>query len=607
LSVAALPLLVDGSASLPVVEADWQDWISATEVRNYCLKDPLLDWLDLYGDDSKFPRDTHLKLYDERTDMARFIQQQGHRFEQAVVSHLQTLAVVQRVGLNAGDARSFALAHETFSLMRDGVEIIHQGVLWDAEARTYGMPDLLVRSDVLARLFPGLLSVEQAAIAAPNLGGRWHYRVIDIKFTTLSLLKGGTLANSGSFPAYQAQLAIYNHALARLQGYAAPVAYLLGRGWSQRIDGKEERGDHCLERLGPVDTFDPELIAQVNAACAWLRDLRTNGMNWAVLPEPSINALRPNVGHTEDSPWRQAKREIARLQEELTLLWQVGADKRNGAIAAGVTRWRDAACCPASVGVNGAKQGPILQAILDINRSEDGHPVRPPYISAARDLWHSVPELEFYVDFETVTDMNDDFLNIPMKGGQPLIFMIGCGYVEAGAWRYRCFITDSLTERDEAVIIDEWIAHMEAVRKRLAPGITAPRVIHWSPAEVSFLETAYNAAAQRHPERQWSSPHWFDFLKNVIKEEPVVVRGAMGFGLKAIAKALHQHALIGTRWADGPVDGLGAMVGAWWCAQEAAELGRAMHELDLMHEIEEYNEVDCKVMMEIVQYLRRHH
>jgi hypothetical protein len=137
--------------------------------------------------------------------------------------------------------------------------------------------------------------------------------------------------------------------------------------------------------------------------------------------------------------------------------------------------------------------------------------------------------------------------------------------------------------------------------------LTKPWIIHWSPAEVSFLESAYNAATRRHPERHWPSPNWFDFLKNVIKEEPVVVRRAKSFGLKAIAKALHQHGLIGTRWADGPVDGIGAMVGAWWCAEKAAELGCAMHELDLMHEIQEYNEVDCKAMMEIMRYLRANH
>ena len=132
-------------------------------------------------------------------------------------------------------------------------------------------------------------------------------------------------------------------------------------------------------------------------------------------------------------------------------------------------------------------------------------------------------------------------------------------------------------------------------------------VFHWSHAEVSTLETAYNSATARHPGKPWSAPNWFDFLKKVIREEPVVVRGALGFGLKAIAKSMHAQGLIETSWGDGPTDGLGAMVGAWTAAHEAAASGRKLSEMPLIKEIEDYNEVDCKVMMEIVRCLRDKH
>ncbi|MGH7830060.1 MAG: hypothetical protein ACREP8_07760, partial [Candidatus Binatia bacterium] len=65
--------------------------------------------------------------------------------------------------------------------------------------------------------------------------------------------------------------------------------------------------------------------------------------------------------------------------------------------------------------------------------------------------------------------------------------------------------------------------------------------------------------------------------------------------------------LIETKWESGPVDGLGAMVGALWCANEAAKTGASLKQIDLMQGIQDYNEVDCKVMMEIVRYLRRNH
>ena len=70
---------------------------------------------------------------------------------------------------------------------------------------------------------------------------------------------------------------------------------------------------------------------------------------------------------------------------------------------------------------------------------------------------------------------------------------------------------------------------------------------------------------------------------------------------------MHSHGLIETDWADSQVDGLGAMVGAWRCDTEAQQKGMSMTELPLMREIADYNEVDCRVMMEIVHYLRASH
>ena len=159
----------------------------------------------------------------------------------------------------------------------------------------------------------------------------------------------------------------------------------------------------------------------------------------------------------------------------------------------------------------------------------------------------------------------------------------------------------------EALIIDEWIEHMESVRVRLAPEVNEPILFHWSPAEVTNFQNAYNSAKDRHKEHNWPSMQWFDFLGKVVREEPVVVKGAFAFGLKAVSTALHSQGLIETIWGDGPSDGLGAMVAAWWCDQEARRLDVPIGAIDLMGEVVEYNEVDCKVMMEIIQYLRANH
>ena len=254
--------------------------------------------------------------------------------------------------------------------------------------------------------------------------------------------------------------------------------------------------------------------------------------------------------------------------------------------------------------VRGPQVAPTLKQIIAVN-TDDGLPLRPQRISQTTRDWFTTPKLEFYVDFEYCSDLNDDFSMLPAKGGQPLIFMIGCGHMENEQWNYRSFVVERLVESDELLIIQEWIDHMSAVRGRINPSQGKTRIFHWSFAEPAVLERNYNSAKSRHPaSADWPEFEWYDFMSRVVRREPVVVRGALGFGLKAVARAMRSHGMIETDWADSPIDGLGAMVGAWRCDEDARDKGQPMSTLPLMKEIVRYNEVDCRTMMEIVRYLR---
>ena len=607
MGIEALTKTSDGRTVTPSTEEEWRDWVSASATWKYMMKDPLLDWLDLYGEANGFQRDDQLGSYDRRTDFSTFIMEKGRRFEEAVVEYLGGLLPIVAISEGPADIRDLSKAEETFAAMQNGKPVIYQGVLRDAESRTYGAPDLLIRSDELQRLFPGVLAQEEVSASSPGLGfWPWHYRVVDIKFTTLDLMAGGELSGSGSKLAYKAQLFIYNRALGRLQGHTSSHSYLLGRGWKQR----KERGESFMERLGPVShyarTRSGSTEELTREACEWLRRVRSHGSGWRVLPFPDEPNLWPNMGNTRDAPWHGAKGRIAEQLGELTLLWQVGLEKRHTGHEAGVYDWRDASCTADLLGFTKGKRQPVIQAILEINKSAAGPNVQPSRLRNSDPVWRD-SALEFYVDFETVSDLDDDFSKLPLKGGQPLIFMIGCGHVENGRWVYKTFTVHDLTEPSEEEIIEAWHAHMAEVSRRLGDPGKEPMVIHWSHAETSSMETSYNSAVKRHANKSWPKLRWFDFLSSVMRSEPVVVCGAMNFGLKSVARAMKLHGYIQTTWQDGPTDGLGAMVGAWWSAGEARRLDVAMTQVDLMGEIERYNEVDCKVMMEIVAYLRANH
>lgn len=583
---------------------DWARWVSASRTRNWCLNNALQDWLERYGEAAGFIKDPAL---DERTDFLQFIFAKGRQFERAVVKLLHERVGVVAVDCGDWSTQSFDACRQTFDAMARGESIIHQGVVWNPSNETYGAPDLLVRSDVLRSLFPDALSEAEARAPAPGLGAvPWHYRVVDIKFTSLQLDRHWN-AGAGHLP-YLAQTFIYNEALGRIQGYLPPASYLLGRSWK---GPKNSGGSNCLDRLAPVPHGlmfkDRSLRDTAEDAVAWTRRLRCEGAEWDPRDATAHPFLRPNLGEASH-PWISATRQIAEDIADPTLAWQVGHDGRDKALEAGVLRWTDPAFNASVVGL-GAKYGPILDQMLAISRDPAAKAVNPAHIQAHRESWGEPGAVEFYVDFETVSDVDDDFSRLPERGGQGQIFMIGCGHVEDGVWNFACFVAEELTLTCEAEIIERWLTHMEDVRQRLAPGLHQPLVFHWSPAESSWLTNGFKSARSRHPVQSgsWAEPNWFDFLAKVMREEPVIIRGPMGFGLKKVARALRGHGLITTDWEDNITDGLGAMVGAWAAYRESSGGEPAVADHEVMRSISRYNEVDCRVMMEAIQYLRRRH
>ncbi len=604
---AEAALVVDDARAeqSPATDDEAGGWVRADLTRNHVLGDPLVDWLDRYGEARGYVADHRRPGYDLRTDFADFVSRKGSAFKAGVLRLLAEREDVLRIGTNTHDALSHDKAQATVNALRAGAPIIAQGVLWNPENRTYGMADFLVRSDVLARLFPGALAHDEVNLGMPALESeRGHYRVVMVKFHTLELLPDGSSSGDARSLPNLVEAWLCNEALGRICGYTPCAAYLLGRSWHCG----ETRGTGCLERLARVD-HDRLLprrgatIGQIaEAATAWVRRLRLEGQSWEVLPTPSVPELYPHARNTEDSPWRAAKAEIAAQLRELTLLPRMNPTRRAAALEAGITAWDDARASASAFGL-GAGAG-LCDAVLAANRLPVPS-VLPTRIVRADPSWRSRATAEFYVDFETTSSLDDDFTDLPAIGGQPLVFQIGCGHWENDEWRFAQWTAKRLTPEDEGAVIDAWVNHMTAVAAASGTTLAASRVVHWSAAEPVNLETAYNSARSRHPEATWPLRlPWFDFLSVVVRAEPVTVTGAFNFGLKSIAKAMHAAGLIDTTWSEGPTDGMRAMVGAWWCDADAERLGATMPDLDLMRDIAGYNEVDCRVMAEVVSWLR---
>lgn len=624
-STTCIPKIEEISAPC---DTNWNDWISATKTRNYMLNDPLCDWLEYKNKpisnklDCAAPSTRLTPKNEDSTNFTEFIMSQGIEFEKHIIKMIsQKVGKSNLIKIRGEEGpRTKEKVQETLNAILEGIPIIHSGVLHNPLNQTYGIPDLLVRSDWINKLVssPPYLS-EEEIIKAPITKGKYHYLVVDIKFSTLDLRSDGIhLLNSHSYPAYKSQLLIYNEALANIQGYKPAKAFILGRKWKYIKNGIKYEGKKCFDKLGCIDyeNLDGGYIQKTTEALEWIRDVRDpSSKDWNVSKVPlERKELYPNMSNLQDYPWRQDKEVIATQINEITSLWMMGVKNREVAHAKGIYSWDDKKCTVDKLGcsnIEGSFVRKTLTEILKINKtSTKGNPicgVSPKIIRNNLDDWKNLDVLEFYVDFETVNDVITDFSELPLAESIKFISMIGVGYIHPleERWIYKNFTVDKLTLIEEAKVCNDFCNYIQKVSSTYK--VQNPKCIHWAPAESIFWKDALDRHFPK--SKKWFAEwDWFDLLK-VFKSEPIVIKGCLSFGLKSVSKALKNLGHIQTGWESDSscLDGQGAIIGAWKAHKQSIKEGVSMKDTQLMKDIADYNESDVKVLYEIITYLRENH
>jgi len=185
--------------------------------------------------------------------------------------------------------------------------------------------------------------------------------------------------------------------------------------------------------------------------------------------------------------------------------------------------------------------------------------------------------------------------------------MIGIGYSINNKWYYKSFIVENLTENEQKDIIYKMfnfirnICDQNGYINTLYQDIN---IYHWSNFEQTILTklcTKYNITLPIYK--------WTDILK-MFHEEPILIKGALNFSLKSIGKALYDNRLIDVYWEDSDCkSGLDAMFQAYqiYNYPSFTELTKSIYDNEKMKIINRYNEVDCKIMWAILNYLRNNH
>ena len=177
------------------------------KTHNYMLNDGICDWLRLYGKKGRVNYKKQVVKQYENT-FTDFLMNKGLEFERDIIKYLKKKYKCIKVA----DFYTLSDTKKTLKFMKQGIPIIYSAPIYNPDNKTYGIIDLLVRSDYINKIFNSkILSDREEKFHSPLLDTKYHYRVIDIKFSTLDLGSDGKhLLNSGRNPAYKSQLYIYN-------------------------------------------------------------------------------------------------------------------------------------------------------------------------------------------------------------------------------------------------------------------------------------------------------------------------------------------------------------------------------------------------------------
>lgn len=569
-----------------------KEWVSASKTRNYALKNTLVDWLEYWK-----------KNRSNGSKFGNFLMKMGIKFEEAVIKLIKEkvkpedfLQICPSYDMFLQNVARYET--DTITAIQKGVPFIYQAVLMNRSGDlqySYGMPDLIVRSDYLRKIINQDPLENGRDYQAPLLSGRYHYVIVDIKFANLNLCANGqTIKNSESVPAFKCQLYIYNHSLGVIQGYEPPSAYILGRGYKYLSRGKSYKFANCFEKLGQIQYtgWDSKYREMAANAISWIRKVRTEGEMWSVLPRPTVPELYPNMTCQTSPPFDKIKLEYAKELGEITLLWNCGMKNREKAHQQGIYSFYDPQCRAHLLGITNRKYRKIIDKMIRVNRDK-----REKYWEHRK---LTTSSLCFTVDFETMP-LHEDFTQLPVPQMENYLFLIGIAYRYGETVEYQSFVLEDLTIGSQLKLIKDFYLYLLCITEKYLADSKIPPLYHWGHIERTVLSRLLEKLKKVFPHESSSLEQiknglsWFDLSKYFIDEQ-LVISGCYSYKLKEVAECLHRLGFLQKLWETNDIlDGNDAIVFA------SEYYGGKCKNLT---NIQKYNKGDCIVLLDILHILQ---
>ena len=411
-------------------------YCSVSNIKNWFLNDPILDYLKFHGSQYKQSSTSF-----NECDFSRFILDMGNKYEESVVTRL--IEKCNLLNLTYTTVERKTGYHSTKDALKANTDVIFQAQVKDWNNGVTGYPDIMITKSAIMKLFN--IENEDVKYKLLNAYKDKDYLIIDIKYSSLES-KDGIFEEKSKYHRYiKAQICLY-HVFAKCK---SNVAFLISKDASTLVT--------------PIAFFiDEKLIGECYKAIRWyFKVMRCENLE-------IDNYLLPNMNNVYDSEWRDVKRDIAIKHKEISLISGIGDNLREKLRNENVFTYDD----PAFVEVLSKcidKDSKLFKRICAV-RDNLLNPKEIVFLNEVSSLQSTT---YVYIDIETCTKFT------LMNETKTYLVSISIQYDNVS----HCFIVDELSQANEEMIINELKNKLQSLDN--SKGLV---LVHYTSVEDKFLK-----------------------------------------------------------------------------------------------------------------------